>query len=66
MAASSASTIFGNGGILQTLAINRRFDWNAGGSDDRNGSTGVFNFSGGDGTERNFGLVLVPILMEDI
>ena len=53
-APSTATTSYGEGGILQTLAINRRFDWNAGGSDDRNGSVGVFNFSGGDGTERKF------------
>jgi len=38
---------YGEGGILQTLAINRRFDWNAGGSDDRNGSVSVFNGFGG-------------------
>jgi len=35
---------YGGGGLLQTLAINRRFDWNAGGGNDRNGSVGVFNW----------------------
>lgn len=51
---STANTSFGGGGILQTLAINRRFDWNAGGGDDRNGSVSIFNPRGGDGTERKF------------
>ena len=43
-APSTATTSYGEGGILQTLAINRRFDWNAGGGDDRNGAVNVFNW----------------------